>query len=310
MINMNNFSLLLNDIQKAIPSLEVRENEPMSEHCSFKIGGPARAMALPASIDEASALCVLLKSAGVSPLVIGNGTNLLVTDSPLSRFVIKMSDKMSTVEERGETGVFALCGVSLARLAVFCARRSLTGLEFAHGIPGSLGGAVCMNAGAYGGEMKDVLKRITYLDENGELGEKSGDEMELSYRHSAFSDNACIVLGAELSLRAGNEEEILSRMRELSEKRRASQPLDRPSAGSTFKRPAVGYAAALIDECGLKGFSIGGAQVSEKHAGFVINRGGASFDDVLSLISHIKETVFREKGIELCPEVKIIENNR
>ena len=305
---MSDFSLLLNDIRKALPALELRENEPMSEHCSFKIGGRVSAMALPASIDETAALCALLNGAGVKPLLIGNGTNLLVTDEPLNRFVIKMSDKMSAIEERGETGAFALCGVSLARLASSCAHRSLTGLEFAHGIPGSLGGAVCMNAGAYGGEMKDVLKSVTYLDENAKFSEKHGAELDLGYRHSAFSDNDCIVLAAELALQKGSEEEILARMRELSEKRRASQPLDKPSAGSTFKRPASGYAAALIDECGLKGYSVGGAQVSEKHAGFVINKGGATFKDVLGLMDHIKETVLREKGIELCPEVKIIEN--
>ena len=305
---MSDISLLLNDIRKAIPALELRENEPMREHCSFKIGGPARAMALPASIDETAALCALLRGAGVSPLIIGNGTNLLVTDEPLERFVIKMSDKMSAIEDRGEAGAFALCGVSLARLALSCAHRSLTGLEFAHGIPGSLGGAVCMNAGAYGGEMKDVLVSAAYLDENAELHEKRGGELELGYRHSAFSDNGCIVLGAEISLQKGNEDDILARMRELSEKRRASQPLDKPSAGSTFKRPAGGYAAALIDECGLRGFAVGGAQVSEKHAGFVINSGGATFKDVLALMDHIRKTVLREKGIELCPEVKIIEN--
>lgn len=306
---MSDSSLLLNDIRKAIPTLELRENEPMSEHCSFKIGGPARVMVLPSDAEEAAALCEILARAGEKPLVIGNGTNLLVCDEPLNRFIIKISDKMSDIESRGEGAVFAQCGVSLARLAVFCAHHSLAGLEFAHGIPGSLGGAVCMNAGAYGGEMKDILKRAVFLDENARLCEKSGGELDLGYRHSAFSDKNLIVLGAEIKLGNGSEEDILARMRELSEKRRASQPLDKPSAGSTFKRPAQGYAAALIDECGLKGYCVGGAQVSEKHAGFVINKGGASFDDVLAVIDHIRETVLQKKGIELCPEVKIIKNS-
>ncbi|MGM9527801.1 MAG: UDP-N-acetylmuramate dehydrogenase [Oscillospiraceae bacterium] len=306
---MSQISLLAGELRRAMPELELRENEAMREHCSFKIGGPAAAMALPDSIEQTQRLCRFLREKGVEPLVIGNGTNLLVTDEPLERFVIQMSDKMSAVEQRGEREVFALCGISLARLAVFCAHRSLEGLEFAHGIPGSLGGAVCMNAGAYGGEMKDVLSSVIYLDESGEKREKRGDELEMSYRHSAFSDTGSIVLGALMTLRQGNEEEILARMRELSEKRRASQPLDKPSAGSTFKRPVGGYAAALIDECGLRGYSIGGAQVSEKHTGFVINRGGASFADVRALMEHIKETVFKEKGIELLAEVKIIEND-
>ena len=165
-----------------------------------------------------------------------------------------------------------------------------------------------MNAGAYGGEMKQVLRSVTYLDENIMLGEKFGDELELSYRHSAFSDTSDVILGCELMLNRGKEEEILARMRELSEKRRTSQPLDKPSAGSTFKRPQSGYAAALIEEAGLKGFSIGGAQVSEKHAGFVINRGDASFEEVIRLMEHIKETVFKRTGILLEPEVKIIDN--
>lgn len=303
---MYDFDLLTKELKARMPMLKLLENEPMKAHCSFKIGGTVSAMALPASIEETVQLCEFLRDKGVKPIVIGNGTNLLVTDKPLRRFVIKMSDSMSTVERKGETSVHALCGVSLARLASDCAHCSLTGLEFAHGIPGTLGGAVSMNAGAYGGEMKQVLRSVTYLDENIKFGKKAGDELELSYRHSVFSDTDLIILGCELSLREGSKEDILDKMRELSEKRRSSQPLDKPSAGSTFKRPKQGYAAALIEEAGLKGFGIGGAQVSEKHAGFVINRGGASFEDVLRLMEHIKETVYKRTGIELEPEVKII----
>ena len=305
---MDDFVSLIQELRARLPRLALLENEPMRAHCSFKIGGKAAAMALPTSIEETSQLCLFLHEKGVQPLVIGNGTNLLVTDKPLRRFVIKMSEGMSAMDRRGETGIFALSGISLARLATECAHLSLSGLEFAHGIPGTLGGAASMNAGAYGGEMKQVLRSVTYLDENLKISEKSGDELELSYRHSVFSDTEAVILGCELSLAKGDENEILAKMRELSEKRRSSQPLDKPSAGSTFKRPQNGYAAALIEEAGLKGYALGGAQVSEKHAGFVINRGDASFQDVIRLMEYIKETVYKRTGILLEPEVKIIDN--
>ena len=303
---MSDYAHLLSELNSAMPRLELRENEPMKEHCSFRIGGPARVMALPASMDELQQLCVFLREKGENPLVIGNGTNLLVTDGELNRFVIKLGDKLSDIERRSDTNIYALCGISLARLASQCAKWSLTGLEFAHGIPGTLGGAVSMNAGAYGGEMKDVLVSAMYLDEDANMRNRLGDELSLSYRHSAFSDTDCVILGAEIELAPGSEDEITAKMRELSEKRRSSQPLDMPSAGSTFKRPAGGYAAALIEQAGLKGFSIGGAMVSEKHAGFVVNRGDATFYDVLTLIDHIKNTVFARTGITLEPEIKII----
>lgn len=303
---MYDFCILAKELRTYMPFLEVRENEPMSAHCSFRIGGDVRIMALPSSAEETEQLCSFLKKKGVKPLVIGNGTNLLVTDKPLQKFVIKMSDGMSDIERIDETTVYAMCGISLARLALICGKYSLTGLEFAHGIPGTLGGAVSMNAGAYGGEMKQVLRSVTYLDENINIKKKSGEEMGLGYRRSAFSDTELIILGAEIELKKGNEEEIFAQIRELAEKRRSSQPLDKPSAGSTFKRPQQGYAAALIEESGLKGFSIGGAQVSEKHAGFVINRGGATFEDVIKLMEYIRETVYKRTGIELEPEVKII----
>lgn len=305
---MNDFGLLIQEIRAGLQELKLRENEPMRAHCSFKIGGNASVMALPSSVEETEKLCGILRQKGVKPLIIGNGTNLLVTDEPLRRFVIKMSDGMSAIDPRGETGVYALCGVSLAKLAVYCAHASLSGLEFAHGIPGTLGGAASMNAGAYGGEMKQVLRSVTYLDGNIKICEKTGGELKLSYRHSAFSDSDAVILGCELFLDKGDEAGILEKMRVLSEKRRASQPLDKPSAGSTFKRPEKGFAAALIEEAGLKGFSIGDAQVSEKHAGFVINRGKASFDDVRRLMEYIRETVYKNSGIELEPEVKIIDN--
>lgn len=304
---MENLASLLPEIRAALPGLELLESEPMKNHCSFKIGGPARIMALPSSVEEVQTLSRFLMEKGVKPLIIGNGTNLLVTDGPLERVVIKLGDKFADIERRSEESVYALAGVSLAKLALQCAGWGLSGLEFAHGIPGTLGGAVCMNAGAYGGEMKDVLVSAMYIDSSGGVHNKLGEELALGYRRSAFSDGDSIVLGAEIELRQGAGEEITAKMRELSEKRRASQPLDMPSAGSTFKRPADGYAAALIDQAGLKGFRIGGAQVSEKHAGFVVNAGGASFDDVMELMVHIRQTVLEKTGVELEPEVKIIQ---
>ena len=271
----------LREARSRCPELTILENEPMSRHCSFRIGGPCDAMLLPSSVSEVETVCALLAEAGEKPLLIGNGTNLLVIDA-----------------------LRAESGVTLSRLASFAAARSLAGLEFAHGIPGTLGGAVSMNAGAYGGEMKDVVTSVTYLDEG--LSVRETDDAGFSYRHSRFSDTGCIVLGAEVSLHEDDPDAVRERMRSLAERRRSSQPLDMPSAGSTFKRPAGGYAAALIDEAGLKGCAVGGAQVSEKHAGFVVNRGGASFDDVLRLIEHIQNEVYRVSGIELEPEVKII----
>lgn len=307
---MDLLSKAITEIKVSLPQLELREQEPMSAHCSFKIGGPAAALAIPSSPEQTAELCQRLREAGISPLIVGNGTNLLITDEPLQRFVIKLGDRLSSAVQTGERELTADCGISLARLASQSARLGLSGLEFAHGIPGTLGGAVCMNAGAYGGEMKDVLQSVTYLDENCQLLEKSVDRLELSYRHSIFSHSGCVVLRCRLGLVPGEEADISAKMRELAEKRRSSQPLDKPSAGSTFKRPSAGYAAALIDQAGLRGFSIGGAQVSEKHAGFVINTGSASFSDVRRLMEHIQKTVYDRSGIMLEPEVKIIENIR
>ena len=296
-------SSLLGELREHFPALPVLEKEPMANHCSFRIGGECDAMLLPSSEEEIASLCRFLREKGVKPFLMGNGTNLLVTDQPLHRIVLRMGDGFASAEQRGE-GLYAQSGILLSRLAVFACEHSLAGLEFAHGIPGTLGGAVSMNAGAYGGEIKDVVTSVTYLDE--ELCLRETDTPDFAYRHSRFSDTDCIILGAALSLRRNNSDEIRERMRSLSERRRASQPLEMPSAGSTFKRPIGGYAAALIDAAGLKGYAVGGAQVSEKHAGFVVNRGGASFDDVLRLIDHIREEVLRTSGITLETEVKII----
>ncbi len=303
---MSNIETAINELRRALPVLELRESEPMSAHCSFRIGGSVRAMLLPSSAAELAAALETLARMGVEPLVFGRCTNLLVTDAPIERVAVKLDEGMSEIEQTSETELYAGAGAPLARIAQRAQSLGLAGLEFAAGIPGSLGGAVSMNAGAYGGEMKDVLARADYLTAAGVSGQRSGAELELSYRRSAFTGTDGIITGALLRLTPGDPETIGARIRELGEKRRASQPLDMPSAGSTFKRPVGGYAAALIDEAGLKGFAIGGAQVSEKHAGFVVNRGGATFEDVLALMEHIKNTVFERTGVELEPEVKII----
>ena len=297
---------LINELRTRLPGMTILEQEPLSEHCSFRIGGKCAALLQPSSEEELVGAAELLRSRGEKPLVIGNGTNLLITDEPLRRIVIQLGSAFSRCTVEGDCEIRAEAGVSLYKLANFAAGAALTGLEFAQGIPGTLGGGVSMNAGAYGGEMKDVVASVRYLD--GELQLRETDEPDLSYRHSRFSDTDDVILSALLRLRPGNEEEIRAAMRTLMEKRRASQPLDMPSAGSTFKRPVGGYAAALIDQTGLKGFRVGGAQVSEKHAGFVVNAGNASFDDVLRLMDEVRARVLASSGIELEPEVKIIRN--
>lgn len=305
---MEKLSLAVKEIQTRMPELELSLQEPMCNHCSFRIGGPAAAMAFPKSVEEVQALCSLLRELEIRPFVMGNGTNLLVEDGPFEHVVIKFGEKFSTVRRVGDCELEADCGISLARLAVTAKEYGLSGLEFAHGIPGTLGGAVSMNAGAYGGEMKDVVVETLYLDENGELQTVCGDLHDFAYRHSVFSGRDWMILRSRVRLTPGDPEAIAARMQELMEKRRSSQPLEKPSAGSTFKRPVGGYAAALIDQAGLKGYTVGGAQVSEKHAGFVINCGGATFDDVLQIIEDIHDRVLHTYGIELEPEVRIIRN--
>ena len=303
---MTKLDRIIRELRENMPRLAILENEPMKAHCSFRIGGPVRAMVQPTSAEEAAAVCRALRNADVSPLIIGNGTNLLVTDAPLERIAVQFGEKMSAIERVSEDCIRAQSGVTLARLAATAQSWGLGGMEFAHGIPGSLGGGVSMDAGAYGGEMKDVVISTRCLTPEGELREIVGDAHDFRYRHSVFSDTDSVILDSTVRLTPGDRDAIFERMMELREKRRNSQPLDMPSAGSTFKRPVGGYAAALIDQAGLKGYAIGGAQVSEKHAGFVINRGGATFDDVMRLIDHIRSEVLRTSGIELETEVKII----
>ena len=296
---------VLDILAMAFPGLEILPGEPMRRHCSFRIGGNCVGLVLPHTVEEIGGVLRALQDMGDEPLLLGNGTNLLITDGPLDRIVVG-TERLTQMERDGDTGIFALAGVPLSRLAAQAADWGLAGLEFAHGIPGTLGGAVVMNAGAYGGEMKDVVESTMFMDENGELESVTGGEHGFGYRESVFSSGGKTVLGCRLELQPGSPEEIRAKMAELMERRRASQPLDKPSAGSTFKRPKTGYAAALIDQAGLKGYRVGDAAVSEKHAGFVVNLGEARFDDVLAVMEHVKSEVLRQFGVELEPEVRIV----
>ena len=305
---MDWYTQLDKQIADYLPDLRVECDEPMSRHTSFRIGGPARRMAFPERGEQLVLLMGFAEDCGARPLVIGNGTNLLAPDRGLDRLVVNTS-AMSRVELGPEPyTIQAEAGVSLARLADFACKQGLTGLEFAHGIPGTLGGAVCMNAGAYDGEMKQVVRSVTLLFPEEGVRTLSCEEMDFGYRHSLLSDRPDgVVLSAVLRLAEGNEEETREKMRSLKARRKASQPLEYPSAGSTFKRPTGYFAGTLIDQCGLKGLTVGGAQVSEKHAGFVINLGGATCADVTELIRKVQDRVWTEKGVRLEPEVKIIE---
>ena len=288
-----------------LPDLEWVCDEPMAKHTSFRIGGPARRMAFPKTREQLVVLAGLLQEAGIEPLLLGNGTNLLVADEGLDTVVINTSAQLSRVEQTGECELTADAGVSLCQMALFAWKQGLAGLAFAHGIPGTLGGGVVMNAGAYGGELKDVVADVTALYPDG-VRTLTADEMGFSYRHSAFSSGEGIVLGAKLKLEPGDPNAIKAKMDELMARRKASQPLEFPSAGSTFKRPPGHHAGPLIESCGLKGARIGGAEVSCKHAGFVVNAGGATCADVLALMEKVQKTVFDTYGVLLEPEVKIV----
>ena len=294
-----------NRIHDYLPDLKWVENEPMAKHTSFRIGGPARRMAFPKTREQLVVLMGFLQDAGVKPLLIGNGTNLLVSDEGLDTVVIDTSAELSRLDLTGDGEIAADAGVSLATLAVFAWKNGLKGLAFAHGIPGTLGGGIVMNAGAYGGELKDVVTEVTALYPDG-VKVLTPAQLDFSYRHSVFSAGEGIVLGAKLKLETGDKDTIKAEMDELMARRKASQPLELPSAGSTFKRPAGYFAGTLIEGCGLKGCRVGGAEVSPKHAGFVVNIGGATCADVLALIEKVRKTVYDAHGVMLEPEVKII----
>ena len=295
------------ELLTVLPSDRVSFDESMREHTTFRIGGPADAFVAPKTEEELISVLRFAQKNNIPHNVIGNGSNLLVADEGIRGMVIttlSLCHDVPVVRE-GNT-LRATAGIRLSKLANFACENSLGGLAFAHGIPGTLGAAIGINAGAYDGEMKDVVVAATYLDAEGNVKTTTGAELDFGYRHSRFCETDDVILSATLELHPEPRENIAARISELNEKRRAKQPLELPSAGSAFKRPAVGYAAQLIDECGLKGKRVGDAQVSEKHAGFVVNLGNATAKDVKELMSYIVETVKKEKEITLEPEIRFI----
>ena len=290
-------------LREKFPAITLLEREPLAEHTSFRTGGPAW-MAFPSEPEQLTALYRFCVQAGQEPLLLGAGTNVLAPDRGVDRLVI-CTKELSAISDMGNGIIKAQCGVTMTKLANFARDLGLTGLEFAHGIPGTAGGGVYMNAGAYGGEISHVAVRTTALLPDGSLWTAEGEAHEFAYRRSAFQDKRAVVLSTEFRLQPGDKAQITARMQELAAKRRASQPLEYPSAGSTFKRPVGAYAGACIEQAGLKGRGVGRAAVSEKHAGFVINLGGATTQDVLDTMEMIQRTVWEHSGIRLEPEVRI-----
>lgn len=283
--------------------IEYIEKCPLSSYTSFKIGGEADLLITPKTTEQLKATLLICKEQKMPYMLLGKGSNLLISDNGIAGAVIHITPALGKMELADQNTIICGAGVSLSALCNFAKDNSLSGLEFAFGIPGSVGGAVYMNAGAYGGEMKDVIKGVTFMTEDGEIKTYSGGELEFSYRHSVFSGKNDVILFAEYSLSHGEKDKIEECMTETMGRRKSKQPLDYPSAGSVFKRPKGYFAGTLIENCGLKGYTIGGAQVSEKHAGFIINIGGATCEDVMSLVSHIRSTVEKEHGVLLEPEI-------
>ena len=305
---MENLENAIAEVRRVLPGMTLLENEPMAAHCSFRIGGPVRALAVPEDVMSLSRICSILKDHELAPFILGNGTNLLPPDEGLRELFMIGTEKLQRLELLPDGAVYAEAGVSLSRLSSFAQQNGLQGLEFASGIPGSVGGGCFINAGAYGGEMKDVIESVVCLSlQDQGLYEVSVEKCEYGYRKSYFSTHAgCVILSAVFRLQPGDREEIAARMREMNDKRRRKQPLELPSAGSAFKRPEGHFAGALIEQAGLKGFAVGGAQVSPKHAGFVVNTGGATSHDVYDLMMHVRKTVYENSGVALEPEIIIL----
>lgn len=293
------------EISHLLPDIKLLFNEPMSKHTSFRIGGAVEVMALPENTQQLAEILKMSNVLDTKPAILGAGTNILAPDEGMKGLVICLKDGLTGLKQTDDTHIQVDAGVSMTKAAVFAANLGLSGFEFAHGIPGSVGGGVYMNAGAYGGEIKDVCTSVDVMNPDGTLHTYSAEEMGFAYRHSRLEDEPGIVVSAVFELIPASAEIIRSRMQELAARRKASQPLDKPSAGSAFKRPVGGYAAALIDEAGLKGFQVGGAAVSEKHAGFAVNLGGATAEDVKNLLAQVSDIVFDKSGIRLEPEVRI-----
>lgn len=296
----------LADIQAITGKNNAVADEPMAKHTTFRVGGAAKYAAFVSTASEIESLIKLCNDNDVQYYIIGNGSNVLISDKGYDGLMIIIGRNMSEISVEGET-IRAGAGALLSAIGSKALNAGLAGFEFACGIPGTLGGACFMNAGAYGGEMKDIVQSVRAVDYSGNAHEFSAEELDFGYRHSIFSGGGYIITEATLKLAHGDMDEISAKMAELTAKRKEKQPLEYRSAGSTFKRPQGTFAALLIEQCGLKGYSCGAAQVSEKHSGFVINKGGASFDDVMSVISHVKETVYAKTGIMLECEPEIIE---
>ena len=302
---MTEFTDFRREIPANLPNIQLLFDEPMSRHTSFHIGGNAEVMACPKDPGELSALLAYCKKRDITPKILGAGTNVLAPDEGIRGVVICLKDCLDGMQLLEDNVLQVAAGVTMTRAAVFAANHGLAGLEFAHGIPGTVGGGVYMNAGAYGGEICMVCKSVDVMDAAGSLRRIPGEEMGFSYRHSRLETEGGIVVSAQFALTPDDPEQIRARMQDLMTRRKTSQPLDLPSAGSAFKRPVGGYAAALIDQAGLKGFQIGGAAVSKKHAGFVVNLENATAKDVTTLLSRVSQIVFEKTGIRLEPEVRI-----
>ena len=285
--------------------IELRENEPLAAHTSFRIGGPARWMAFPKTVEEVRTLLRLAREADIPVRLLGAGTNVLAPDRGVDALVLCLKDALRGVRLPEGNCIEAMAGETLASVAVFARKNGLTGLEFAHGIPGTLGGGVYMNAGAYGGELRQVVRQVTFLHADGRLETFENGDCAFGYRTSVFENMPGVIVSARLALQPGEAATIEAEMQELMEKRRASQPLELPSAGSTFKRPAGHFAGALIQDAGLKGRGVGGAKVSEKHVGFVVNFDHATAADVRATIALVQKTVYETSGVRLEPEVRI-----
>ena len=291
-------------ITEKYPSIRLLEQEPLARHTSFRIGGPADYMAFPRTEEELAFLLRTAHALGEKPAILGAGTNVLADDAGKRGLVICTRDCLDQMRQLDSTHLEIMCGVTMAKAAMFARDLELTGLEFAHGIPGTVGGGVYMNAGAYGGEIRQVAVSTTVMHPDGTLQTFEGDAQGFAYRNSAFAHMDAVIIKTVFALQPGNKQEIQQTMQELAQRRRTSQPLELPSAGSTFKRPEGAYAAALIDQCGLKGVGVGGAAVSEKHAGFVVNHGGATAEDVRQTIALVQQKVKQMTGFTLETEVR------
>ena len=303
-INIETISLLFNSAIEM--GCKAYIDEELCNHISFKVGGPCPLLIEPKNEKQLTGILKLIKETQTPYTILGNGTNVLVLDEGLDKVVVKIGDEMTSLSLEGDDVICCSAGTKVVTLCKFALENSLSGLEFAYGIPGTCGGAVFMNAGAYGGEVKDVISEITYLTPDLELKTMPVEEAKLSYRHSIFKENSCIVVSAKFKMKKAPKEEIKTAMNDFLSRRKDKQPLEYPSAGSTFKRPEGYFAGALIEQCGFKGKSLGGAQISDKHAGFLINKDNATAKDILDLIKLTQETVKKETGVTLEPEVIIL----